>query len=93
MRPKSLGSRSSGVSSFLSRLELRLGVLLMGRALTFALNGAPNDGGLDHNDRTIVERVNQGNDAVYIERTFSYNSESEKKPLMTPQTHSGIDIS
>jgi hypothetical protein len=42
----------------------------MGVSSAFSLNGAPNDGVLDRNDRAIVERVHRGKNAVYIKRRF-----------------------
>jgi hypothetical protein len=90
-RKKSFGRRSSNGSSFLGRLERRLNCPLMGGSRAFSLIAAPNDGSLDVNDRTIVETVNRGKNAAYIERTFWYKSKS-KNPLVTPQTRGGNDI-
>jgi hypothetical protein len=63
----------------------------MGGSKAFSSIAAPNDGVVDRNDRAIVERVNRGKNAVYIERTFRYKSKS-KNPLVTPQTRGGNDI-
>ena len=66
----------------------------MGESSAFYSNAAQFDGGLDRNDRTMVERANRPNDVVYNDRTVrSGTTLRPTQALVTPKHDVFTDIS
>jgi hypothetical protein len=59
-------------------LDLFVNSPLMVGSSAFSSKTDPFDGGLDRDDRFMVERANRRNYVVYIDRTFWYNAPSGK---------------